>query len=185
MSLQSSIVMELLKNRWSPNHFLDQTIDQETLQMIFEAARWAPSSYNEQPWFFILATKDEPAEFEKLLSLLVPGNARWAKTAGALVLSVAKLHFDHNGKPNRHAYHDVGMAVENLILQALGANIYAHQMGGFSIPKAREVFHLPDSVDPVAVIALGYIKNQEKPSNRLRKPLEHFVFKAEWGIPNF
>ncbi|NOY78491.1 MAG: nitroreductase [Calditrichaeota bacterium] len=179
------MIMEFLKNRWSPNYFLDQSIDQETLRMLFEAARWAPSSYNEQPWFFIVARKDEPEEFEKLLSLLAPGNAKWAKTAGALVLSVAKLTFDHNGKPNRHAYHDVGMAVENLILQALGANIYAHQMGGFSISRAREIFHLPDSVDPVAVIALGYIKDQETPVNRSRKPLEGFVFKGKWGIPNF
>lgn len=177
--------MELLKNRWSPNRFLDKPIDQETLRMIFEAAQWAPSSYNEQPWFFIVATKDEPVEFEKLLSILVPGNAKWAKTAGALLLSVAKLYFNHNGKPNRHAYHDVGMAVENLILLALGANIYTHQMGGFSIPKAREVFHLPESVDPVAVIAMGYIKDQGKPSDRTRKPLEDFVFKTDWGIPKF
>jgi nitroreductase len=147
---------ELIRDRWSPVAFASRRIEPDVLGSLFEAARWAPSSYNEQPWSFLLATQDQPDEFAKLLGCLVPGNQTWAKHAYALVLSVAKLAFARNGSPNRHAYHDVGLATQSLFLEAQSHGIACHAMAGFEIDKAREVFQIPATHDPVAAIAIGY-----------------------------
>jgi len=183
-------IHDLLKQRWSPLAFSERMVEPEKLGSLLEAARWAASSYNEQPWSFIVATKENLGEFVRLLSCLAEGNQVWAKNAPVLMISVAKLHFEKNGNENRHAFHDVGQAVSNLALQATALELYIHQMAGFDVQKVRELYGIPDGYEPVAAIALGYgADSQTLPENlqqregapRVRKPLESFAFKGSWG----
>lgn len=172
-------IHELLQHRFSPRAFTDAPVGRETIRTLIEAARWAPSSYNEQPWRFIVATKDEPAEYQRLLDCLVPGNQAWAKSAPVLMLSVASSAFSRNDKPNRHAFHDVGLAVSQLILQASVHGLQAHQMAGFDRDRARETYRIPDGFEPVAAIAIGV--SEEAPASRSRKAQDEIAFATEWG----
>lgn len=181
-------IHELLKRRWSTRAFVDRPLEAEDLRCVFEAARWAPSSGNGQPWSFILARREQTAEFEKLASVLVPGNA-WARKAGALALSVAALD-RAPGKPNRHAWHDVGLCSENLALQAYSMGLAVHMMAGFNVPLAREAFAIPERWDPVAMIALGHPGDPiDLPEGlrvsdlapRQRKAVAEFVYCGTWG----
>ena len=183
-------IAEILTRRWSPRAFSDRLVEPEKLQSLFEAARWAASSFNEQPWNFIVATKQKPEEHARLLSCLVEGNQQWARTAPVLMVSVAKLNFDKTGKPNRHAFHDVGLAVQNLVVQATALGLFVHQMAGFSTEKVREIYGVPDGFEPVAAIAIGYgLAADELPEAfrefdlgaRSRKPVSGFVFEEHWG----
>ena len=183
-------IHELLRERWSPRAFADRMVEPEELRSLLEAARWAPSSFNEQPWSFIVATKQHPGEYERLLSCLVEGNVRWAQHAPVLMLSVAKLAFERNQKPNRHAFHDVGLAVENLVIQGMALGLFVHQMAGFHADRAREVYGIPESHEPVAAMAIGYLDDpgrlpddlrEREVAPRFRKPLESFVFSGQWG----
>ncbi len=182
-------VHELIRERWSPIAFSDRPLEREQIVSLLEAARWAPSSYNGQPWSYLIATKDEPEEFERLASCLVEGNS-WAKRAPLLLLAVAALNFTHNGKPNNHAFHDVGLANENLVLQATSLGLVVHQMAGFLPEKAREVFAIPEGQVPLTMIAVGYhgqvsdlseSQQQRELSARSRKPLEELAFTGKWG----
>jgi nitroreductase len=183
-------IAEVLRRRWSPRVFSDRMVEPEKLHSLFEAARWAPSSYNEQPWSFIVATRDDPAEFDKLLSCLVEGNQQWARLAPVLMVSVARLNFEKTGKPNRHAFHDMGQAVALMTGQATAMSLFVHQMAGFSPEKVRETYSVPDGFEPVAAIAIGYgveadglpedLRDREL-SPRSRKPVEDFVFDGRWG----
>ena len=183
-------VHDLIRSRWSPVAFSSKPVESWKLVSLLEAARWAPSSFNEQPWRFIVATRDGEEEFERLLDCLIPGNFEWAQNAPVLMLSVAKLHFTHDGKPNRHAFHDVGLAVGNLILQATALELCVHQMAGFDVERARRTFAVPDGYEPVGGIALGYATSAETLSERLqkrqqsprrRKALEEIMFGYRWG----
>ena len=186
-------IHELLRERWSPRAFADRMVEPEELRSLLEAARWAPSSFNEQPWSFIVATKEHPGEYERLLSCLVEGNVRWAQHAPVLMLSVAKLAFERNQKPNRHAFHDVGLAVENLVIQGMALGLFVHQMAGFHADRAREVYGIPEGHEPVAAMAIGYLDDpgrlpddlrEREVAPRIRKPLESFVFSGQWGQPS-
>src|SRR5213078_4673493 len=128
-------IEEILQRRWSPRAFSDRMVESEKLQSLFEAARWAPSTFNEQPWAFIVATKQNLEEHARLLSCLAEKNQQWARLAPVLMVSVAKLNFDKNGKPNRHAFHDVGLAVGTMIVQATSLDLFVHQMAGFAPEK--------------------------------------------------
>jgi len=183
-------IHDLLRRRWSPRAFSDRRVEPDTLRSLLEAARWAPSSFNEQPWSFILATKDDPAEFGRLLSCLVDGNIQWAQHAPVLMVSVARLSFEDDGKPNRHAFHDVGLAVANLIVQATALGLVVHQMAGIFPDKIRELYGIPEGYEAVAGIALGYPGDpQSLPEGlrkrelapRERKPMTEFVFSGRWG----
>ena len=179
-------IIEILRRRWSPRAFSDRMVEPEKLQSLFEAARWAASSFNEQPWFFLVATKEKPEEHANLLSCLVEGNQRWARLAPVLMVSVAKLNFDKTGKPNRHAFHDVGLAMGNMLVQATALGLFVHQMAGFSPEKVRETYAVPDGCEPVAAIAIGYGVDQndapdEELGPRSRKPVSSFVFEGRWG----
>ena len=183
-------IEDILKRRWSPRAFSDRMVEREKLQSLFEAARWAASSFNEQPWSFIVATKEKPEEYAALLSCLTEKNQQWAQLAPVLMVSVAKLNFEKNGKPNRHAFHDVGMAVSNLIVQATTFGLYVHQMAGYSVDKVRETFGVPDGFEPVSAIAIGYPEDpsvlpelfrEQEMAPRKRKPTDSFVFEAKWG----
>lgn len=184
-------VHELIAKRWSPRAFADKPVEPNKLRSLLEAARWAPSCFNEQPWHFIVATKEKPEEFERLLNCLVDVNIAWAKQAPVLMLSVARLQFERNDKPNHHAFHDVGMAVGNLTLQATALDLYLHQMAGFHSDKAREAFKIPEKFEPVAAMALGYLGDPQRlpddlrdreTASRNRKKLATFVFGETWGV---
>jgi len=183
-------IHDLLRRRWSPRTFSDRRVEPDTLRSLLEAARWAPSSYNEQPWSFIVASKDDPVEFGRLLSCLVEGNIQWAQHAPVLMVSVARLTFEDDGKPNRHAFHDVGLAVANLIVQATALGLVVHQMAGIFPDKIRELYGIPEGYEAVAGIALGYPGDPQSLPEELRKrelaprerkPLTEFVFSGRWG----
>jgi nitroreductase len=183
-------IHDLIKRRWSPRAFSDRVIEHGTLRSLLEAARWAPSSNNEQPWNFIVATKDDQAEFSRLLSCLVEGNSLWAQHAPVLMVSVARMSFEDDGKPNRHAFHDVGQAVANLIVQATALGLMVHQMAGFHPDKVRELYGVPKEFEPVAAIALGYPGDPKSLPDKLRtrelaprerKHIAEFVFTGRWG----
>lgn len=169
----------LIEQRYSPNHFAEKPVSQKQLQQLFEAARHAPSSYNEQPWRFIYATPDQPEAYEQLFSCINENNQKWAKRAPVLILSLAKKHFSKNEKPNRHAWHDTGTAVGFLLLKATEIDLYAHQMAGFFPDKAREIFGVPNEYDPVAMMAIGYLGDEERP-NKPRKAISEFAFASTW-----
>jgi len=186
-------VEDLIRRRWSPVGFAGRPVEPWKIRSVLEAARWAASSYNEQPWKFLLATRDEPEAFRRFVDCLVEGNVPWASRAPVLMLSVAGLQFARNAKPNRHALHDVGLAVGNLSLQATALDLYVHQMAGFSVDKARRNFNIPDDHEPAAMIAVGYLDDpqsvpeplaQRDAAPRSRKPLSEFVFAARWGDPS-
>src|SRR5437773_5392783 len=149
-------VAEILRRRWSPRAFSDRMVEPEKLQSQFEAARWAPSSFNEQPWSFIVTTRQDPEDHAQLLSCLVQGNQKWARLAPVLMVSVAKLNFEKTGAPNRHAFHDVGLAMGNMLVEATALGLFGHQMAGFSPEKVREIYGVPNDYEPVAGIAVGY-----------------------------
>lgn len=182
-------VHELIKKRWSPRAFSDKQVDNQTLLSLLEAARWASSCYNDQPWFFMVATKDNPAEYQRMLGCLVEFNAAWAQHASVLMISVARLNFAHNNTPNRHALHDVGQAAANLALQASALGLEIHQMGGFSVEKTRETYQIPEGFEPVAAIAVGYPGSpddlpeglrEKELAARSRGSLDSFVFSGKW-----
>jgi nitroreductase len=182
-------IHDLIKRRWSPRAFSEKPVEKKKLLSLLEAARWAASSFNEQPWRFILATKEDKAEYDKLFSVMVEGNQAWAIQAPVLMLTVAKLQFALNQKPNRHAFHDVGLAMGNFSLQATEMGLFVHQMAGFSVEKARELFAIPADAEPVAMVAIGYpgaantlpekLREKEKEPRR-RKPLKDLVYFGIW-----
>jgi len=183
-------IHELLAKRWSPYSFSDQDVSDAELRSLFEAARWAASSYNEQPWRYIVATKASPAEFERLLSCLVEGNQVWARAAPVLALGCTSMYFALNNKPNAAAVHDLGLASANLTIEATARGLFVHQMIGILPEKAREVYRIPDGVQPLTGLAIGYAADpnelperlrQRDVSSRQRKPLAEFVFEREWG----
>lgn len=186
-------IHDLLARRWSPRAFDERPIDADTLHSLFEAARWAPSSNNEQPWRFIVASKKgDEANWKRLFDCLVEGNQRWASQAPVLMLSIAGMNFEDDGKPNRHAFHDTGLAVENLVLQATASGLVAHQMAGFDVEKARVDLKIPSGHEPVAMIAIGYPGDPAVLPERLRerelrprsrRPIGEWTFSGQWGVP--
>jgi len=189
----SAPVHELIRQRWSPRAFDPRPVEAEKLRSLFEAARWAASAYNDQPWSFIVATKGDPENFQRVLECFVEFNQTWTRHAPAIALSVARLKFQHNGQPNRHAFHDVGQAAANLALQATALGLQIHQMAGIHPDKAREVFAVPPDHEVVAGIALGYPGDpaslpeqlrQRELAPRQRRPLEQFVYTGQWGNPS-
>lgn len=186
----SAPIHDVISRRWSPRAFDSRPVETEKLRSLFEAARWAASSFNAQPWFFIVATKDDPESFKKILDCFVEFNQSWAKNAPVLALSVARLKFEHNGEPNRHAYHDVGQAAATLALQATHLGLQVHQMAGILPDKARQIFGIPEGYEAVAGFAIGYPGDhnalpdqlrQREIEPRSRKPLASFIFTGKWG----
>jgi nitroreductase len=184
-------VNELISRRWSPYAYSNRAVAKEDLMALFEAARWAASSYNEQPWRYIVATRETPAEeYENLLSCLVEANQGWAQGAPVLALGVAGLKYAKNGTPNRHALHDLGQASANLCVEATARGLAVHQMGGIVPAKAREIYGIPEDFDVVTGLAIGYAaEGDEVPEPlregasqpRPRKPLTEILFSGRWG----
>jgi len=184
-------VLDVIRSRWSPAIYSPQQVEPEKLLSILEAARWAPSSYNAQPWSFLVARKEDPQEFARMLSCLADANVVWAQHVPVLMISVAKMQFDHNHAPNRHAFHDTGIATAFLMLQAAELGILAHGMAGFDPVKTRELYGIPESHEAVAAIGVGYPGDplgapeelQKRNQRRPRRTLDQFVFGGRWGQP--
>jgi len=182
-------IESLIAERWSPRAFLEKPVEREKLLSMFEAARWAPSAFNAQPWRFLAAEKSDAADYAKMLSCLVEANQVWAGKAPVLMILLAKKTFDHNGKPNRWAMHDCGLALENLLLETQALGLAAHPMAGFSVDAVREKYSVPEDYEPLVAIAAGYEGDPDQLSGDLktrelepreRNPLEKFVFSKEW-----
>ncbi len=190
-ALTNAPLHDLIKRRWSPVAF-DPTrpIEHSRLLSILEAARWAASSFNIQPWRFIVAPRDNKREFEKVFSVLKAGNQTWAKQAGALMIAVSQTHSD-TGEANSHAMHDLGLAIGQMVLQALEYDIYAHQMGGFYPEMARELYQIPANYEAKTAIAFGYragdpshisdAQREREAAGRQRIPLAEMVFNGGWA----
>lgn len=177
-------VHELIRRRWSPRSFTSQPITTEEVLTLFEAATWAASASNSQPWVFVYAHRADAANFQRLLDCLVPANQAWAQHAAVLVLALART-VQPNGKPNEWARHDVGAATTTLLLQATAMGLHGHVMGGFDADKTRQAFRLPPEVVPVTFAALGHQgapENLEEPNrtretaSRTRKTVSEIAF---------
>ena len=186
------MIHPLIRNRWSPRSFADRPVGVELLRVVFEAARWAPSSFNEQPWRFLLATSAEPEWLAQLQGYLVSGNA-WARTAPVLAVSAYRTQFNKSGMTNRVAMRDLGAAEENMFLQACALGLAMHQMAGFDHARFRQE-RLPPGFEPGTMIAIGYPPDaepaiQETSSStgaareRGRLRLGEMVFGNTWGTP--
>ena len=167
-------VHELIQKRWSPRAYSAQPVEEDTILTLFEAARWAASGGNEQPWRFIYATQQQAERFGKLAECLSENNRAWAAAAPVLILTLVKTLNSRNNQPNRYAWHDLGLAVGNLTAQASALDLYVHQMAGFSAEKARQLFDLPPDIEPVTMIAVGYLGDPEQlPDNLKERELAH------------
>ena len=163
----ASQIVPLLADRWSPRSFIEgKGVSDGTINLLFEAARMAPSSFNEQPWEYLVATFESEG-FAKMVDCLSPNNRQWAHKVSLLILSLTRLTFRHNGKVNRHAYHDVGAANFSLVLQAVNEGLYCHQMAGFDMDQTIRTFDLDVDLEPVCFIAVGY----KEAADQLPEPL--------------
>ena len=183
-------VHEFIRDRWSPRAFAQKPISAEDLRSLFEAARWAPSSSNEQPWAFIVATHGDQENFAKALQPLVEFNATWAKHAYVLGYAVSELAFAKNDTPNRNAQYDTGAAMSQLTTEATSRGIRVHQMAGFDPNTARDIFKIPAGWDAIAAFAMGYPGDpaslpepyrQRETLPRTRKSIREFVMSGTWG----
>lgn len=183
-------IAENLAKRWSPRAFTDQVPSDDQLASLLEAARWAPSSFNEQPWRFIIGVAGKGEGHKKINESLVEFNQDWASHAPVLLMVCAKERFSHNDKENKHYMYDCGAAMSNLCTQATELGLYVHQMAGFSADKARELLNVPEGYKPITAAAIGYIgdpsqlneKNEKsEKAERKRKDLDEISFEGEWG----
>lgn len=177
-------VHALIRGRWSPRAFSGEPVAEETVLALLEAARWAASANNEQPWRFIYAAKEQGERYSKLFQCLGDWNKGWATTAPVLIMTLVKPLFEKSQEPNKWALHDLGLAVGNLTTQASTMGLFVHNMGGFSLKRARLLFELPPDVEPVTMIAVGYLGDPEQLAEEYRaselrqqqrKPLEELL----------
>lgn len=180
-------VLDAITKRYSAYVYDDKPVEAEKLKSLFEAARWAASSFNEQPWRFIVATKDDSAEYEKALGCLVEANQGWASAAPVIVLTASKNEFTRNGNPNRVALHDLGQAAANMALQAVELGLTIHQMAGIDQDKVASTYDLPEGFTAQTAIAIGYPQltdgslNDAESKARQRHSFDQFVFAGKFG----
>lgn len=181
----------LLSERWSPRAFADRQVERTDLLSLFEAARWSASGGNGQPWSFVVATHEEQETYAALAGCLTASNAEWATRAPVLVLGVTLTL--RNGQPYRVGLFDLGLAVQNLVVQATSLGLVVHPMGGFSKEAARERFEVPADHESVVMLAIGYLgeptllseqNRGREVAPRQRKPLDEIVFGERWGQPS-
>ena len=187
-------ILPSIRDRWSPYAFDGQPVPNALIEQCLVAASWAASSYNEQPWYFLIAHSEESHEFDRMLGCLLDANQGWAKFAGTLLLTVSQETFSRNGTPNRVHQHDLGQAAAHFALQATACGLAVHQMAGIHIGKIRAEYQIPDGFSPQTAIAVGFAAKQaaagqeeligRDDSPRQRKPLSQFVFKGGWGKPS-
>jgi nitroreductase len=184
-------VMPEVLHRWSPRSFSDRDVSAEDLRTIFEAVRWAASSFNEQPWRFLVGRRGD-ATYKKIFESLGEFNKAWAGTAPVLILDATRTKFSHNESPNPVALYDLGAAAATLCYQATHIGLFTHQMAGFDRDLARRLFEIPEEFMLGAVIALGYqgdpsslihdYMREQEISPRQRKPVSEFVL-SSWDQP--
>ena len=177
---------ELIIKRKSIKQFDGQELERDEIISLFEAARRAPSAFNEQPWRFISASRSNTEEFNAILNTLAEKNQEWAINASALVIVIAKKELSRNQKQNRHYLYDTASAVANLTFQANSIDLYVHQMGGFDSQKVADVFSVPDQFEPAVVLAIGRNKTSTINSNDIqleinRKPINEILFENKFG----
>jgi nitroreductase len=183
-------IESLFVERWSPRAMSGEPLSDGEILTLFEAARWAPSTYNEQEWRFLYARRETP-QWPLLFDLLVEGNQAWCKNAALLCVIVAHKVFAKNGKPNPVHLFDVGAAFENLALQGTAMGLVVHGMQGFDFDKARTALHVPDDYAVAAMFAAGrpapvdvlpeQLREREKPTGR--KPVEEFICEGAFAFP--
>jgi nitroreductase len=187
-------IADIIANRWSSRAYdAARPVSHEQVIALLEAARWAPSSYNDQPWRFIVCNKNaDMGAWQKAFDCLMPNNQTWLANAPVLILSCANTVLDINQQANRFAQYDTGAAVENICLQATHMGLMTHQMGGYHADKAREAFAIPAQFTPMAMISVGYAGEQMQLSaelyerdvaERKRKPLGELFFDGVWAKP--
>jgi len=186
-------ILTEIVHRYSPYVFEPRAVEKQKLLACLEAARWAASSFNEQPWTFIIATRDDAAEFKKALECLGEPNQVWAKDAGVLILTAVSKAFTRNNSPNRVAQHDLGLAAGHFSLQAVKEGLQAHQMAGVNLAKVRQTYGIPDTHEPMTAIALGYAGDPTAATDaelgkrdlapRTRKQFKEWVFTGGWQKP--
>ncbi len=184
----NSPINKLAEIRWSNRAFSPKEVESDKLNSILEAARWAPSAFNEQPWRFIVGKKGDDT-YDKILSTLVHWNQQWAGNAGVLILNITKNKFTHNNKPNATCEYDLGQAVSFMALETVNQDLFSHQMSGFDAEKAAQIFDIGNDYNVVSVIAIGYYGDADKlPSDMLesekaersRKNMENITFYDEF-----
>ncbi|MCA9839683.1 MAG: nitroreductase family protein [Trueperaceae bacterium] len=183
-------IHEFLSERWSPRAFSSEAFTQEDVLALFEAARWAPSGLNSQPWRFIYATHANPEAFETLADCLNPSNKRWAEKAFMLVAVVVEQQAPGAESPNGSAEYAAGLAVASLVFEATARGLACRQMGGINRDKVRETYQIPEGYNPRVILALGKpgkledlpeeLQERER-TERSRKALEEIVFEEAWG----
>jgi nitroreductase len=181
-------VKEAIEKRWSPRAFSDQMVERDLVKNLLEAGSKAPSSFNEQPWYYLLGFKGDNS-YDLIFESLIEFNQSWTKTAPVLMIGVVRKSYQKNNSPNGHDRHDLGQATAYMTLAAMEEGVYLHQMGGFSADKARELFDIPEGFEAVTAIAMGYLGDksqlpedlakQESPESP-RKELSEFVFEEKW-----
>lgn len=183
-------IAPLFATRWSTRAYEDRPVPPELLRSLFEAARWAASCFNDQPWNYLVTRRHvEPEAFARALACLGSGNQGWVAKAPVLMFGIARANFAHNGNPNRHARHDLGQASANLVAQAAALGLQARQMAGFDADKTRETFAIPEGYEPVTAIGLGFPlpldqipedMRERELAPRKRNPIESFVHLGAW-----
>lgn len=170
-------VLDLINERFSPYEFTDKLLTEKEMLALFEAAGKAASAFNEQPWRFIYALKQDEEAFNTIHSCLVEGNQGWTKDVAALIITVVSKNYAKNGNENTVRKHDLGLAVGNLTVQASSMGIHLHQMAGIVPQNAIEKLNIPEGYEPVTAIALGYYEGESgvKP----RKPISEIAFKGK------
>jgi nitroreductase len=182
-NLQADCVSQLLKSRYSGYDYdSSKLVSRDMLKTVLEAGRLAPSSYNEQPWHFLVCNRaTDPVAYQKALNTLVEDNRTWAKNAPVLVLCVADTKSAHDDQGNGWAQYDTGAAAFAMMAQATSLGLMTHQMGGFDSDKARKAFSIPDQFEPMAVMAIGYATAVQNSPEKKRKPLQENFFEGAWG----
>jgi len=175
-----------IENRWSPRSFSDKEVTKEMIDLLFEAARWAPSSMNEQPWKYFFVHRNNQKTFNEVVEMLTGTNPDWAKHAQVLIISVVKKNFDYQNRLNKNALHDLGAANVSIAIQAAEMGLQVHQMGGFDKIKAAEYLQLDtENFEPVTTIAVGFQGDADQLPEELkvrelqprkRKEIEEFVY---------
>ena len=187
-------ILPQLGDRWSPRVFKDVQIGEQQMKTLIEAARWAPSSRNSQPWRFIYASKKDTENWGKLLDCLVDSNKAWARYASHLLLACVVKIDPATNRPRKHAWYDLGLAMANLTFQANSMGIFVRNMGGFEVEKAVVNFSIPETIEPVVMMALGYpdetIKKHPEfdvplKENRKREELGKLIYTGSWEEMNW
>ncbi len=161
-------ILDQLRDRWSPRAFSSRPVPPESVRSFLEAARWAPSCFNAQPWRFIIATRETDSEFQSAVSCLVEGNQKWAQHAPFLLFAIARMNFE-NGKENRHALYDTGQAMALLSVQATTLGLFVHQMAGIVQDQIQQIYGLPEGYEAVCAAAIGYYGETDALAENLRK----------------